>query len=927
MDSPPNTARPTWLNQLPDHSIFELNEQEYLEWSQQAAAAAAHEKEANRFTATTTTNNDSTNQGSLASRFSFGASTTNATPPPSAWPKPEPVKDSYGLDDLNEEYQGAYQGLSCMAVRGQDLYVAVGRQIRYASLEELKMGVEYRGRESAIEYIDKRQHKVLKVQDVDFDIRRLVLNQDGKLLAIVGDEKIVIAAAPSKSSRQDSKPVIKCKSFVLGEFYHINKGESKVVKVLWHPLSKGFTHLVVLTHDGLLRMYDVAANIDEPEQIFSFRDEGVASRAYGMEVLQAASFCFGSKYSPWGQLAVYGLTREGDLYMICPVMPQTCTLNAADLDEIRNQIDESASQESFETASVKKNWINKVVESVQPHPFSEEIVLVQNPILKSGKVSRQGPFLYKPAPIDLDDDDNRAYDILCLENEVAEVLAMAHSSGKVDICIALDRPTGRWSLPSKPKTRGTYGLDDDDEEEERLPEVSVYESVDLGLLKVFATTSTSSSGAYGLTETRMGIVNRPVLVADTMYGDTFYIYHEAGAHCISIRPWLDELTAIYESGSNSQQHIALMNKFFVSKIKSAVGSVANTRPTKTSPPAPIIGLSIVTDAYLDYSLLLLTSSLQLIGMELTPRPRKSAASGATPSPATFPGSLTTPLDDGGSTYTVSLSEPMFDKQGGLMALNGLPLQPQVILPPGVGSAKIVVTEENLKFLGQMVQGVRESLREVFTACDLAQLRLVAQEKEYARQQDVVQKTYEHITGTLGAKVQKQIDRLDAQIARQSALMARADGLLQKVMESREPALSPAEKEWMADVKTMEKVVKALDARRHQVGTQYEVLKRRLAEMKHQLASGQSISEDPNRRVSYSLLDRSGSPDFTKSWSPRRASTVVAKRQPVKRYGDAQTNPIKSAIADQGSMLDTTTKMVKELETRIASLDITHKPAH
>ncbi|KAF8929829.1 hypothetical protein BGZ47_000863 [Haplosporangium gracile] len=924
MDSPPNTARPTWLNQLPDHSIFELNEQEYLEWSQQAVAATAQGKETNKST-TTTTNNDSTNKGSLAARFSYGPSSAKATPPPSAWPKPEPVKDSYGLDDLNEEYQGAYQGLSCMAVRGQDLYVAVGRQIRYASLEELKMGVEYRGREAAIEYIDKRQHKVLKVQDVDFDIRRLVLNQDGKLLAIVGDEKIVIAATPSKSSKQDSKPVIRCKSFVLGEFYHINKGESKVVKALWHPLSKGFTHLVVLTHDGLLRMYDVAVDIDEPEQVFSFRDEGVASRAYGMEVFQAASFCFGSKHSPWGQLAVYGLTREGDLYMVCPVMPQTCMLHAADLNEIHEQVDESASQESFDTALVKKNWINKVVESIQPHPFSEDMVLVQNPTLKSGKVTRQGPFLYKPAPIDLDDDDNRAFDILCLENEVAEVFAMAHSSGKVDICIALDRPTGRWSLPSKLKTRGTYGLDDDDEEE-RLPEVSVYESVDLGLLKVFATTSISSGGAYGLTETRMGIVNRPLLVADTMYGDTFYIYHEAGAHCISIRPWLDELTTIYESGSSSQQHVALMNKFFQSKIKSAVGSVVNTRPTKASPPAPIIGLSIVTDAYLDYSLLLLTSSLQLIGMELTPRPRKSVGDG-TPSPAALPGSLTTSKSDDGSTYTVSLSEPMFDKQGGLMALNGLPLQPQVVLPPGVGSAKIVVTEENLKFLGQMVQNVRESLREVFTACDLAQLRLVEQEKEYARQQDVVQKTYEHITGTLGAKVQKQIDRLDAQIARQSALMARADGLLQKVMESREPALSPAEKEWMANVKTMDKVVKALNARRHQVGTQYEVLKRRLAELKRQLASGQSIAEDPNKRVSYSLLDRSGSPDFTKSWSPRRASTVVAKRQPVKRYGEAQLKPIESALTDQSGMLDTTTKMVKELETRMGSLDITNKSAN
>lgn len=183
MDSPPNTARPTWLNQLPDHSIFELNEQEYLEWSQQAAAAAAHEKEANKSTTTITTNNDSANQGSLASRFSFGASTTKATPPLSAWPKPEPVKDSYGLDDLNEEYQGAYQGLSCMAVRGQDLYVAVGRQIRYASLEELKMGVEYRGRESAIEYIDKRQHKVILLghaQDLDFVIMGFCRNGSKK---------------------------------------------------------------------------------------------------------------------------------------------------------------------------------------------------------------------------------------------------------------------------------------------------------------------------------------------------------------------------------------------------------------------------------------------------------------------------------------------------------------------------------------------------------------------------------------------------------------------------------------------------------------------------------------------------------------------------------------------------------------------------
>ena len=70
-------------------------------------------------------------------------------------------------------------------------------------------------------------------------------------MAIVGDEKIVIAALP-KALKQDPRAVI-CKSFVLGEFYHINKGTSKIVKVLWHPLSKGFTDVLVMTHDGMLR--------------------------------------------------------------------------------------------------------------------------------------------------------------------------------------------------------------------------------------------------------------------------------------------------------------------------------------------------------------------------------------------------------------------------------------------------------------------------------------------------------------------------------------------------------------------------------------------------------------------------------------------------------------------------------------------------
>lgn len=121
--------RPTWLNQLPSHSIFELDEQEYLEWS----------------------------------RINSRDNTKTSTPSTSSLSGPRPgtsQRASFGLEDLQEEYQRANQGLSCMVVYRQDMYVAVGRQIRYANLSDLKSNVENHGRAAAAEYIESKQHKV-----------------------------------------------------------------------------------------------------------------------------------------------------------------------------------------------------------------------------------------------------------------------------------------------------------------------------------------------------------------------------------------------------------------------------------------------------------------------------------------------------------------------------------------------------------------------------------------------------------------------------------------------------------------------------------------------------------------------------------------------------------------------------------------------
>ncbi|KAG0197999.1 hypothetical protein BGX28_008502 [Mortierella sp. GBA30] len=912
-ESQPRRQRPTWLNQLPDHSIFELDEQEYLAWTK------LNSKTSSQSTST---------QFSLSKASGFGTGFGSSSA----------QKESFGLDELKVEYQQSYQGLSCMAVHAQDMYVAVGRQIRYTSLADLKKGVETHGRIAAEEYINNKQHKVLKIEHVDFDIRRLVINQEGKLLAIVGDEKIVIAALP-KTIKQDPKAVT-CKSFILGEFYHINKGPAKIVKVLWHPLSKGFTHVLVMTQEGLLRMYDVAADVDEPEQVFNFGEEGRSSSTYGLDVDDTASFCFGSEHSHWGQLAVYSVTNTGDIRVMCPVLPGKSLLNVSILEEIHDSLESEGfvENESKGLAAVRKEWLEQLLESAECHPFSDDVVIVQSPVLKHSRAARQGPFLYQPAPAELEDDDNRVYDIVSLEVEAAEVIAVAYSSGKVDICIAVERPKPRWELPRKLKSDGTLiagGMSTSP----RFPIISVYETIDLGLLKIFGTTTPAAAGAYGLTEKRMGIPNHPVLVVDSMYGDTFYIYHEAGAHCVSVRPWLDKLTDIMEDatrGAVDEGHKRTrVQEFYDAKVKSSMGCIVNTRPTKSSASAPIIGFSVVTDAYLEYSLLLLTSSLQLVGLEMMVRPKKAhvAAGAGSTAPLLQPGSSLAQGDE--IAYKSSLTEPQY-KELVEKILSGIPLEPRVVLPPAAGS-KIIVNEENLEFLGKTVRRIRESLRDVYTACDVTQQRLVCQEAEYKRQKDKVEKAHEHFTKTLDVRTQQLVDRQDAQAIRQKKLMARANELLQKLMESREPELSPAEKAWVQEVAKGEKVVKQFDERRHKVQTQYEILTRRLLEMRGSFSRvGASETDEIHKTQSSghgltSSISGSNSEHIADSGS-RQSSVALSlaqrqQRMPLKRYGTGQVKAVEDALGAESQLLDTTMKMLMDVSSRLEVLDISTSPSN
>jgi nucleoporin NUP82 len=72
------------------------------------------------------------------------------------------------------------------------------------------------------------------------------------------------------------------------------------------------------------REYDIAVDIEEPQQVLSFVPEK-RSQSYFAEddsEREVASFTLGTGKADWGPLSIYAVMKSGDIYAICPYMPQ-----------------------------------------------------------------------------------------------------------------------------------------------------------------------------------------------------------------------------------------------------------------------------------------------------------------------------------------------------------------------------------------------------------------------------------------------------------------------------------------------------------------------------------------------------------------------------------------------------------------------------
>lgn len=210
----------------------------------------------------------------------------------------------------------------------------------------------------------------------------------------------------------------------------------------------------------------------------------------------------------------------------------------------------------------------------------------------------------------------------------------------------------------------------------------------------------------------------------------------------------------------------------------------------------MLGIAIVTDIYLTYSLLALTRSYKLVATELSVRHEhtKPAATVSHAKRRTEGPALKYEAFSGKAAYTVP------------DALNTAPLKFAVSADLG-GNKPIVINENTLRFMVSTSQKPLEAMTKLLGIASALEQRISVQEQELERQIDTASKLARTLENTVSAKAVKEQDERILQLARRHGKISlRIDSFLRKSMQIHQPELSEDEKKWVERMNELQEKV-------------------------------------------------------------------------------------------------------------------------
>lgn len=473
----------------------------------------------------------------------------------------------------------------------------------------------------------------------------------------------------------------------------------------------------------------------------------------------------------------------------------------------------------------------------------------------------QGPFLLQPEPADLENGaDSRACDLVHVQyrgktsgNEKEEslppgdgigLLVVSFSDGKVDLCMEVEKVEANWSTGDDSYDASLRIADDG---ESSGPSLLVLESIDLGLAREVAPEADADRVERALA------TNWSTIVRDPLYDDTLYVHHAYGAHCLVLSQWLDELVPVLagdeaedadeEAESKKLEKVSKARKptdvaWILKTSTTSEGITGGSSAAHIAAPF-VIGLCLVNDVYLGYSILMVTASLQFVGIELSLRVDSTLVPSASTSTSSKPLEQTRKITAEAPAYLSLLDEPfvvpeILSKRSAVSSVARLAGP-----TPGSGSVRgsdeLKITPDTLRYLGKTVETFQTSIRDLVDGADVVQHRLELQMKELSRQLGKVDelKTMASSTSSSGKGTGSGnlASRLERTQATQAALLARTDRLLQRLMDMHSPTISTYERKWFDELDRLRAEERKLEPRVERLEAKVEELRPTLEELK------------------------------------------------------------------------------------------------
>ncbi|KAI0115140.1 hypothetical protein F4814DRAFT_308265 [Daldinia grandis] len=380
-------------------------------------------------------------------------------------PNPSEIHDTSAYISKTVSKEGPRRTI---ARRGTEVFIAVGKEIRWGDLLYLKERWEERqakarggvrikhedpdsfdddGLRESIESGCAEGFRTITTS-VGSDIQQLIISPYANFMAVVTTHTVRILLLPDSSHlTAPGLDAIKPKSWTLGPTTHV-MNRSPIASAIWHPLGVNGSALVTVTKDAAVRVWELSQrdrwSFDSPSLTIDLQkladgtsldqnfaaspnvtNKGFSPDSFEMDV---AAACFAGRGSGgWSPMTLWVAMREGDVYALCPLLPTqwappptlipslsiSIVGNLAAIEDDLNVSGQAKllAQQQLDWMSDLDNQEPRIIEGPPGEPPTEIYTRPTRP----GVVPRlQGPFDLELSPESEDDLDTELTDIFVI---------------------------------------------------------------------------------------------------------------------------------------------------------------------------------------------------------------------------------------------------------------------------------------------------------------------------------------------------------------------------------------------------------------------------------------------------------------------------------------------------------------------------------